>query len=163
MKFHQFIFVTLLTIALSGCGGSGSIQAIHSYDSGTDFSNLSSFKWLPVELEAFSTPEGSEHYINEMNKVLTDKGISLNSEAPDFLIKTQRREVHVKKYKSVYGNVAFRKVMVHVSFLHPTSGDVIYESTADGFFEDDNETQEKKNAAIDKAVNALLSGFPPDS
>jgi hypothetical protein len=84
MKFHQFIVATLLTVALSGCGGS--IQAIRSYDSGTDFSSLTSYDWLPIELETFSTPEGSEHYKNEMNRMLADKEISLNSETPDFLI-----------------------------------------------------------------------------
>jgi hypothetical protein len=161
MKFHQFIVATLLTVALSGCGGS--IQAIRSYDSGTDFSSLTSYDWLPIELATFSTPEGSEHYKNEMNRMLADKEISLNSETPDFLIKTQRRQVHVDTYKSVYGNVAFRKVLLHTSFLHPTSSEIIYESTADGFLDDDEESQEKKNGIIDQAVEALLRGFPPSS
>jgi hypothetical protein len=59
--------------------------------------------------------------------------------------------------------VAFRKVLLHTSFLHPTSSEIIYESTADGFLDDDEESQEKKNGIIDQAVEALLRGFPPSS
>ncbi len=55
MKRYQLVLTAVLIVILSGCGGS--IQAIRTYDSGTDFSSLASYDWLPMELMTFSTPE----------------------------------------------------------------------------------------------------------
>ena len=50
--------------------------------------------------------------------------------------------------------------MLRINFLNPSSKEVIFESAAYAYV-DENATQESKNAVIDKAAKALLSEFPP--
>jgi hypothetical protein len=97
-----------------------------------------------------------------MENMLAKKGFNLNPDAPDFLIKTFNAYNYVEKYISVYGNVEFPKSMLRINFLNPLSKEVIYESAAFAII-DEKATQETKNAAIDKTVEALLIEFPPGS
>jgi hypothetical protein len=52
--------------------------------------------------------------------------------------------------------------MLRINFLNPSSKEVIYESAAYAII-DKKATQQTKNAAIDKTVEALLIEFPPGS
>jgi hypothetical protein len=161
MKRYQLVLIAVLIAILSGCGGS--VQAIRTYDSGTDFSGLTSYDWLPMELATFSTPESLEYYKKVMDKMLVDKGFNLDSNSPDFLIKTHRNEIDLVEHKTMYGaSVKFRKTMLRVQFLHPTTKEAIYDGLTDAYLEVDD-TQEKKNAILDQAVEALLIEFPPSS
>ena len=147
----------ILTAGLSGCY---SIESRHSYDSSTDFSGLKSYAWVPVEHAIFSTPASAEHYQSSMENMLGTNGFNLNPAAPDFLISTHYVGTYVEKYKSYAGNVEFPKAMIRINLLNPSSNEVIYESAAFAYLEE-NAKQESKNAIIDKAVEALLSEFPP--
>jgi hypothetical protein len=161
MKRYRLALTAFLIVILSGCGGS--IQAIRTYDNETDFSGLASYDWLPMELATFSTPESSEHYKKEMDKMLTERGFNLDSNTPDFLIKTYRNEINLVEHKTIHGPyVTFRKTMLRVQFLHPTTKEAIYDGITDAYLEVDD-TQEKKNAILDQAVEALLIEFPPGS
>ena len=160
MKLHQLVLITTLAASLSGCNST--IEARHSYDSETDFSSLASYDWLPVKQAIFSTPESAEHYRSAMDNMLASKGFNPNTESPDFLIKTQRVETYREKYVSIYGLVEFPKAMIRIDLLRPSSNEVIYEGAADAYFDVDA-SQQKKNTTIDRAVEALLGGFPPGS
>jgi hypothetical protein len=157
MKLSHLVLALMLATGLSGCY---SIDARHSYDSTTDFSGLKSYAWVPLEHGIFSTPASAEHYQSTMENILGTKGINLNPEAPDFLISTHFVGTYVEKYKSYAGNVEFPKAMIRINLLNPSSNEVFYESAAFAYMEE-NAEQETKNAIIDKAVEALLSEFPP--
>ena len=159
MKLYHVILAAILATGLLGCS-TNKIEARHSYDSETDFSTLVSYAWLPVKQEIFSTPESAEHYRNAMDNTLAKNGFTLNSESPDFLIDTQRVETYRESYVSIYGVVDFPKAMIRIDLLHPTSSEIIYEGAADAYFDVDA-SQRSKNATIDRAVEALLGGFPP--
>jgi len=148
----------MLATGLYGCY---SIEARYSFDSETDFSGLSSYAWLELDKEIFSTPESAEHYVSAMNEMLASKGFDLNPEDPDFQILTESVETYREKYTTLNGTVDFPKAMLRVDFLNASSGEVIYEAASDAYF-DPNATQAAKNAIIDKGVKALLSEFPPD-
>jgi hypothetical protein len=156
MKLYKlFCIILALTLAaiLSGC--STKIEARYSYNRQTDFSSLKSYAWVQEDMTTkFSTPESAKYY--------EKKGFNLNPDAPDFLIKTFNAYNYVEKYISVYGNVEFPKSMLRINFLNPLSKEVIYESAAFAII-DEKATQETKNAAIDKTVEALLIEFPPGS
>ena len=70
-------------------------------------------------------------------------------------------ETYREKYKTLYGTVQFPKAMIRINFLDSSSNEVIYEGAADAYYEE-NAKQESKNATIDRAVEALLSEFPPN-
>ena len=157
MKLFHLMLALMLAAGLSGCY---SIEARHSYDSKTDFSGLNSYAWLPGDQAVFSTPESAKHYQSTMDNMLATKGFKLNPKAPDFLISTHVAKTYIEKYKTAYGNYDFPKGMIRINFLNPSSKDVIYESAASAYV-DDNANQKSKNAIIDQAVEALLNEFPP--
>jgi len=157
MKLYRFTLALILTTGLSGCY---SIESTYSFDSETDFSSLKSYTWLAVGPEVFSTTESTEHYISAMDDMLAAKGFNLNPDDPDFLISTQRAESHKEQYETLSGTVEFSKSMLRVELLNPSSKKVIFAGEEDAYFEED-ETQDSKNVTIDRAVEALLSEFPP--
>jgi hypothetical protein len=73
----------MLAAGLSGCATT-TIQSRHSYDSGTDFSGLNSYAWVPGYEAGFSTSESARHFQSTMDKTLATKGFNLNPDAPDF-------------------------------------------------------------------------------
>ena len=158
-KLCRLILTLMLAAGLSGCAIT-TIQSRHSYDSGTDFSGLNSYAWVPGYEAGFSTSESARHFQSTMDKTLAAKGFNLNPEAPDFLIKTNRVESYVEEYKTYAGNFDVPKAMVRINLLNPSSNEVIYESAASAIFDIDA-NQASKNDIIDKAVEALLSDFPP--
>jgi hypothetical protein len=158
MKFYQLMLVFMLATVMSGC--TASIESRQSYDSRTDFSGLNSYAWAHLDEAIFSAPESTKHYLMIMDNVLAAKGFKLNPEAPGFLIKTHFVGTYVEEYKTIYGNVEFSKSMLRINFLNPSTNEVIYESAASAHV-DENANQASKNVIIDKAVEALLSDFPP--
>ena len=158
-KLYRLMLALMLAAALSGCATSN-ITARQTYNSQTDFSGLNSYAWVQGEQADFSTSESAEHYKGAMENMLATKGFNLNPGAPDFLIKTHPVKYYVEKYTHYSGNVEFPKGMLRINFLNPLSKKVIYESAVTAYM-DENATQESKNAIIDKAVEGLLSEFPP--
>jgi hypothetical protein len=158
-KLYRLMLALMLSAALSGCATT-TIESRHSYDSQTNFSGLNSYAWVHGDQASFSNSESYEHYESTMDNMLATKGFNLNPGAPDFLIITYPVNTYVEKYTNYNGNVEFPKAMLRINFLNPSSKEVIYESAATAYV-DENATQESKNATIDKAVKALLSEFPP--
>lgn len=159
-KLYRLLLALMLAVALSGCA-TNKITARHTYNSQTDFSGLNSYGWVHGDQASFSNPESYEHYESTMDNMLATKGFNLNPGAPDFLIKTHNVKNYVEKYTHFSGNVVFPKAMLRINFLNPSSKEVIFESAATAYV-DENATQESENAVIDKAVKALLSEFPPE-
>jgi hypothetical protein len=158
-KLYRLILALILAAGLSGCATT-TIQSRYSYDSRTDFSGLNSYAWVPGYEAAFSTSEDAKHFQSTMAKTFATKGLNLNPDAPDFLIKIFRVESYVEEYKTYAGNIDVAKEMIRINFLNPSSNKVIYESVASAIVDMDA-NQASKNAIIDKAVEALLSDFPP--
>ena len=158
-KLYRLLLALMLAAALSGCAYN-KIEVRHSYNRQTDFSGLNSYAWVHGDQKSFSNPESYEHYESSMDNMLAAKGFNLNPEAPNFLIKTHNVKNYVEKYMHYSGNVVFPKAMLRINFLNPSSKEVIFESAASAYV-DENATQESENAVIDKAVKALLSEFPP--
>ncbi len=159
MKLHHHLTVLTLAAGLSACA-SNSIESRHSYDNRTDFSGLNSYAWVPVDEAIFSTHESVAHFQSTMENVLARKGFNQNPGGADFLIWTHVVKSYVEKYKTYAGNIDVPKAMVRINLLNPSTNKIIYESAAHAYMSGD-ETQEEKNAIIDKAVEALLSEFPP--
>ena len=161
MKIYQFVLATILIVGTYGC--TTSIESRHSFDARTDFSTLASYNWLPYKEDYFSTPASAKHFRSAIDNLFEKKGFKLNSDAPDFLIETTRVETYREKYLSVYGTIVFPKAMIRVNLRDAKSGSVIYESVADAYYGKEDIPQEKKNTVIDRSVELLLSGFPPES
>jgi hypothetical protein len=121
---------------------------------------MNSYDWVSEDEAIFSTPDSLEHFKSTMEKMLSTKGFKLNPATPDFLISTHVVKTYVETYKTVHGYVEFPKEMLRVNFLDPSSNKTIYECAAYAYMSG-GEKQEDKNAIIDKAVEALLSEFPP--
>ena len=160
MKKINLILAALLIVTLTGC--STSINARRSYDASTDFSGMTSYAWIPFESTYFSTLESAERYQTAMDSLLAEKGFKLSSDAPDFLIGTNRVETYREKYNSIYGLVDFPKAMIRVNFLDPTTNKPIYEVAVDAYYElNDKTPQEEKNSLVDQSVEIILKDFPP--
>ncbi len=130
MKKYNLILAALLIVTLTGC--STSINARRSYDASTDFSGMTSYAWIPFESRSFSTPESAERFQTAMDSLLAEKGFKLVSDAPNFLIKTNRVETYREQYKSIYGGVVdFPKAMIRVNFFDPATKLPIYEVAVD--------------------------------
>jgi hypothetical protein len=153
------MLVLMLAAGMTGCV-STNIESRHSYDDRTDFSGMNAYAWAPEDEAIFSTPESTDRFHSAMDNMLVKKGFNQNSGAPDFLISTHYAGAYVEVYKTYAGNIDVPKAMVRVNFLNPSSNVMIYESAASAQLEEDA-TQETKNAIIDKAVEAILSEFPP--
>ena len=159
MKLHHLMLALMFAAGMTGCA-STNIESRHSYDNRTDFSGMNSYAWAPVDEAVFSSPESADHFHSAMDNMLATKGFNQNSGAPDFLISTRYVRAYVEVYKTYAGNIDVPKARVRVNFLNPSSNVMIYESAASAQLGEDA-TQETKNAIIDKAVEALLSEFPP--
>ena len=159
MKIPQYMLWLILAVGLSGCS-TYSVEGRYSYDSAIDYSAMKSFLLLAVDDSAFSTPESTAHYRKAIVSGLTAKGLTENTENPDFEIRTHPVGTYREKYITIYGDIDFPKAMLRVNFVHPSSGVVVFEGVADAHF-DETMSQEDKNAIIDEAVEVILTGFPP--
>jgi hypothetical protein len=159
MKISQCMLLLILAVGLSGCS-TYSIGGRFSYDSSIDYSSMKSFALLPVDDNAFSTPESAAHYRRAIVQALKGKGFTENSENPDFEIKTHPIGTYREEYVTIYGNIDFPKAWLRVNFVHPSSGAVIFEGVADAHF-DEGMSQVDKNVLLDESVKVILTGFPP--
>ena len=162
MKLIPLTLALLLVVGISGCS-TYSVEGRYSYDSATDFSVIKSFAWKSANEASFATPENNAHFRSSMASALSAKGFTENQESPDFVIAT----VPIKDYREDYelygyGKVAFEHKILRVSFVDPSSGRHIYEGVASAYNNPDW-SQEEINAVIDKAVEVILSKFPPDN
>ena len=159
MKANHLLLVIVVAASLTGCASS--VSARYSYDSDIDYSNINSYAWMSVAPQSFSTPESTEHFFKTMNNMLAGKGFKLNAENPDFLVGTQRVKTYVEEYVTIYGNVKIPEAMIRIVFIDAVSKEVIYESAADAYY-DENWTQTEKNTLIEQAVETLGAKFPPE-
>jgi hypothetical protein len=159
MKISQCMLLLIFAIGLSGCS-SYAIEGRYSYDSNIVYSNIKSFVLLPVDDNAFSTPESIAHYRKIIVKSLEEKGLVENSESPDFEIITHPIGSYREEYVTIYGNIDFPKIWLRVTFVDPSSGANIFEGVADAHF-DESMSQAEKNALLDESVKVILTGFPP--
>jgi hypothetical protein len=159
MKLSHCILLLILAVGLSGCS-TYSIEGRYSYDSAIDYTNMKKYVLLPVDDNAFSTPESTAHYRKEIVRALKTEGLSENSENPDFEIRTHPIGTYREEYVTIYGNFDFPKVWLRLSFVDPSTGANVFEGVADAHF-DESMSQAEKNALLDESVKVILTGFPP--
>jgi hypothetical protein len=160
MKLSRCVLLLMLAVGLSGCS-TYSVEGRYSYDSAINYSDMKSFVLLPVDDSAFSTPESTAHYRKEIVRALKEKGLTENSENPDFEIETHPIGTYREEYVTIHGNIDFPKALLRVNFLRPTSGAVVFEGVADVHF-DEGMSQVDKNVLLDETIKVILTGFPPN-
>jgi len=159
MKINQLLLAIVAAISLTGCASN--ISARYSYNSDIDYSHIKSYAWISAAPQSFSTPESAKYFVATMDDMLATKGFRLDAENPDFLIGTQDVKNYVEEYVTINGSISIPEEMLRVAFIDAVSKEIIYESSADAYF-DANWTQTEKNTLIDQAVELLGARFPPD-
>ncbi len=155
-------FITVLAFCLlgliSGCMGVKSRSAINAE---TDFTALKTYAWMSGLQEKFYNPVYADYYMDAMNSQLTSKGFKLETENPDFLIRTHHTKEHTEKTKTISSvEVEFHKGMIAMEFLDAKSGKVIYGGVAETYLSEESKPNEVKKD-IDEVVENLIKGFPP--
>lgn len=158
MKTYLTVFAFCFLGLISGCMGVKSSSAINVK---TDFTALKTYSWMPGLQEKFYNPVYADYYMDSMNSQLSSKGYKLNTDNPDFLIRTHHTKEHTDKTKTIsYGEVEFHKGMIAMECIDATSGEVIYEGAAETYLSEESKPDEVKKD-IEEVAENLMNDFPP--
>jgi len=151
-------------IFLISCSG---IEVRRDYDIQADFSRLQAYNWLPMPDNTEIKPLTVKRLQNAVNTQLKEKGLTLTSDNPDFLI-----EMLVSTRKKVDPNVLsrghrdLRRVYYYeegtliLDFVDAQSNELVWRGVARGILED-KPTPEKQEEKINTAVEKMLKDYPP--
>jgi hypothetical protein len=157
MKTYLTVLAFCLLALISGCMGVKSRSAINAE---TDFTALKTYSWMSGLQEKFYNPVYADYYMDSMNSQLASKGYKLDTENPDFLIRTHHTKEHKEKIKTIHsGEVEFHKGMITMEFIDAKSGKVIYEGVAGTYLSEESKPNEVKKD-IDEVVENLIKDFP---
>ena len=143
-------FGYILAILCFGAGmilGGCAATINYSYDPLADFSKIKSYSWEPGLLGTRQDPliEKNVRYYTE--QALKNKGFTLTSDKPDFVISMN----YALEYDSLY------KVRSLNLYIYRTQGkELIWQGTAAGTIDADAASPD-----LADAVNKILGNFPP--
>ncbi|HYA14549.1 MAG TPA: DUF4136 domain-containing protein [Syntrophales bacterium] len=142
-------FGSLLAI-IFGAGmflGSCATTFNYSYDPVADFSKGKKYSWETGSLDYHQNPLIEKNVRYYADQSLKDKGFTLTSDKPDFVIST----IYTLDYSDPY------KVRVLNLYVNRTQGkELIWQGTADGSIKADAASPE-----LAEAVKKILTNFPP--
>jgi hypothetical protein len=170
------ILPLLLLVALVGCAG---LEVGHDYDPEVDFATLKTYDWIPMNKQTGAKELTAKKIMNAVNGQLNAKGLTMNREAPDFLIGMQVSGktsyggsvgagasvgIPVGKGHINVGGGRSRAREKHegtlvLDFIDPESKSLIWRGTATSTV-NPNATPEEQIDLINRAVAEMLTQFP---
>jgi PBP1b-binding outer membrane lipoprotein LpoB len=158
MKIYLKVIAICMLGLISGCMG---VESRTAFNAETDFTALKTYAWMPGLQEKFSNPEYAGYYMDAMNSHLASKGFKLDTENPDFLIRTHHTKDHREIYSTSSGKVEFHEGMISMEFVDAKSGEAIWEGAAKTYLSEESKPNEVKKD-IYEVVENLIKGFPPE-
>lgn len=166
-----------MLIILIGCA---SLKVSHDYDPGIDFAALKTFDWIPMSGQAGASELTLKKIVGAVNRQLNEKGFTMNSSSPDFLIGMQvsgktsyggslglGASVGIpvgKGYVSVGGGKSKarekREGELVLDFINPESKSLIWRGTVSSTINPHASAAEQQDL-INRAVSGMLEQFPP--
>ena len=176
--------VLMFLLSLSACS---TLQVTTEYDRDASFKNLSNYAWLPEP----ALPEKNRHIDNKdldkqirasVNKSLTSKGFHLqDSTKPSFLIGyhvafEQKTSINTVNRHYGYdpawnanawrgttdlGQHNFEQGSIILDIINTSTNELLWRSTAAAEIDPYANTKTRLQR-IDKAINKMLSAFPPN-
>ena len=140
---YLFAIIFVASMFLGGCATTFN----YSYDPRADFSTGKKYSWEtgPVDYRQNPLIEKNVRYFADQS--LKDKGFTLTSDKPDFVISTN----YTLDYSDPY------KVRVLNLYVSRTQGkELIWQGTADGSIKGDAASPD-----LAEAVKKILTNFPP--
>ncbi|MBW2573001.1 MAG: DUF4136 domain-containing protein [Deltaproteobacteria bacterium] len=157
MKTYLIVLAFCLLGFVSGCTG---VKARYAYNVETDFTSFRTYAWVPGVQEKFGNPMVANHYVKAMDSQLASKGFKLDTENPDFLIRTHQAKKFREIFITLYGEKEFQGGKIAMDFVNAESNELIWEGVAEAYLSDvSNPTKVKKS--VYQVVEDLLKGFPP--
>ncbi len=172
MKTLTFIYCLCLTAIFVGCSP---ISVSHDYDPQTNFSNLKTFSWLPFPEKTVFNQLVVERIKKAVTAELSFKGLSQNSQRPDFLIAmygATKEKLDINDWGYNDGpralgwgerNIDVRQYTegtIILDFIDPKSRNLIWRGEAKAAI-DPNASPDKRRKRINEGVAKLLASFPP--
>jgi hypothetical protein len=131
---------------LGGCGATIN----YSYDRAADFSTIKSYSWATQSFVTRQDPliEKNVHYFADQS--FKEKGFTLTSDKPDFVISIN--------YQTDYNN-PYKVQMLNLYVYRMPGNELIWQGTAAGTIKDIKADAGSPNLA--EAVKKILMNFPP--
>jgi hypothetical protein len=140
---HILAIILLAVMILGGCATTSK----YSYDPRADFSTLKSYNWASVPLTATPEPLIEKNVRYYADQSLKNKGFTLTSDKPDFVISMSYESDYDSPYK-------MKKLYL---FFHRAQGkDLVWQGWAKGGI-----TADAASPKLGEAVKKILSNFPP--
>jgi hypothetical protein len=178
MKTISLTIAALFVLSSTACSF---MEVEHKYEPGTPFSSYKSFRWTQATeatTEAKTDEVWDERIRGKISQELTKKGFNASAtDQSDFLINYQfitqeRVAVNQKDDMLRYANYryansldvdtfSYRVGSLILDVIDPQSKEVVWQGHVYGFVDvhTDPKKQEKR---LDKAIQMLLSKFPPN-
>ena len=119
----------------------------YSYDPAADFSKGKKYSWETGSVDYYQNPLIEKNVRHYADQSLKDKGFTLTSDKPDFVISTN--------YKLDYSD--FYKVRLLNLYVYRTPGkELIWQGTAEGSIKADAASPD-----LAETVKKILTNFPP--
>ena len=166
MTFARMMLIVSMMCLLTGCA----TTVKYDYDGAVDFSKLKTFQWTSIS--AFSDVDESvkDFVQKEINKSLFEKGFTLASETPGFLVsahirkdvKTKDSDLKLNLTSDQVEDVQYLEGSLILVFSNSTSGAPIWWGAVQTRLDKDYPKEKKKQIVI-QAVAKILNKFPPES
>jgi hypothetical protein len=140
----------------------------YSYNKNVDFSRLETFKWHSLTADSDIDESTKEFVSNEINQKLLGKGLTLASETPDFLIsgyigkkiKFKATDFGATLTKKQIEQIQYVEGSLVLIFSDANSKELIWWGSVQAKF-NKNFSREKKEEIARKAIDKILSKYPP--
>lgn len=156
-------------------GGCSNISTSYDWDTAYDFSQLKSFNWSPVPADAGGDPLARTRIRTAVTRILEEKGYREQPSRADFRLAihfTTREKVDVVDWGYGYGRRRIWRSGSDLSVYDYTEGtlvvdmidnrtdELVWRGSATGVVSP-NRTPQERIESTNRAVEKLLSGFPP--
>lgn len=182
MKLLGTIVALVAIATLWGCGTS--ISTNYDYDVNANFETYRTYDWIPL---AEATPGNAKTAVerndlldkrirNAVNNSLKEKGLSLDTTGPDFLVVYHvgiQDKVQVTdwgyRYSDYYWGYGGREIDVYnyqegtliLDFVDAQTKQLIWRGAGSTAVDDSGRSPEKSDQIINKVVGKIMSQYPP--
>ena len=164
-SFPVFLLLVFITV-LFGCSR---IKIVHAINTEADFSKMKTYAWVPTKLEGAEKGLNVEYIEKAITSHLALKGFTLVADNPDF-----RVSAHITVHEIVTdlrnsgmdigGSTIVRRSegTLALGFIDRDSNKLLYQRTVELTIDYAQWTPGQREETINKIVQKLLEGFPPD-
>ena len=164
MKSMRVLFVLHLVFLLIGCA----TTVKYDHDKTVDFSSFKTFEWISLTADPDIAESTKDFVKNEINQKLAEKGATLSSDTPDFIISAYIGK-NIKLKASDFGvnftshqieKLQYVEGSLVLIFSDAKSRELIWWGSVQAKFSK-NLSREKKEKIAKKAIAKILNKYPP--